>query len=94
LGGILLAFIAYWTRGIEKRTEGNEHEIKQLQTQITLMREQMLRDYMTKHEIEKFSNKVTESLDRMNDRLDYLIQPGPRRSGDRRDDAGYTHREG
>lgn len=94
LAGVLLAFIAYWTRGIEKRVESSEHELKQQQTQISLMREQMLRDYITKHEIEKMHISIKESMDRMNDRLDYIIQPGPRRQNDDRSSSGYTHREG
>jgi hypothetical protein len=94
LAGVLLAFIAYWTRGIEKRVENAEHELKQQQTQISLMREQMLRDYITKHEIEKMHISIKESMDRMNDRLDYIIQPGPRRQNDDRGSSGYTHREG
>lgn len=93
LAGVLLAFIAYWTRGIEKRVENCEHELKQQQTQITLLREQMLREYLTKHELEKMHISIKESMDRMNDRLDFIIQPGQRRHGDDRSSSGYTHRD-
>jgi hypothetical protein len=93
LAGVLLAFIAYWTRGIEKRVENTEHELKQQQTQITLLREQMLREYLTKHELEKMHISIKESMDRMNDRLDFIIQPGQRRHGDDRNSSGYTHRD-
>lgn len=92
LGGILLAFIAYWTRGIEKRVESLEHEQKQLQTQITLLREQMLRDYMTKHEIEKLTHEMKRATDGINARLDFLIRPGQRRHHDEPGDASYLER--
>lgn len=92
LGGILLAFIAYWTRGIEKRVEATEHEQKQLQTQITLLREQMLRDYMTKHEIEKLTHEMKRATDGINSRLDFLISPTHRRRHDEASDASYLDR--
>lgn len=92
LAGVLLAFIAYWTRGIEKRVENGEHELKQQATQISLLREQIIRDYHTKHEIEKMGVSVNNGIERLNRRLDMLVRPTHVRRQDEEHGDGWLDR--
>jgi hypothetical protein len=90
--GILLAFIAYYTRGIEKRVEMSEHEIKNINSQIGMIRESMYRDYHNKQEIEKHWEHVQASLQHISDRLDYMSRPSRTRESDDEGDTGHTRR--
>lgn len=91
--GILIAIIAYYTRGVEKRVELTEHEIKQLNSQIGLLREQIYRDYESKSEMNRRWDHIEESLQGIRSRLDYMSRPQHRRSDDV-DDGGADRRSG
>lgn len=90
--GILLAFIAYWTRGLEKRVELLEHENKNINSAIGMMRENMLREYHTKRDIEKHWESVDAKLEHIQTRLDYMSRPQHRRSDDKEEERGWLER--
>jgi hypothetical protein len=90
--GILLAFIAYYTRGIEKRVELAEHEFKNINSQIGMIRESMYRDYHNKQEIERHWEQVQASLEHISNRLDFMSRPALRRADDEENDNGHARR--
>lgn len=90
--GILLAFIAYWTRGLEKRVELLEHENKNVNSQIGMIREGMLRDYHTKRDTEKHWESVDTRLQHISDRLDFISRPQHRRSDDPPENKDWSRR--
>jgi len=91
--GVLLAFIAYYTRGIENRVKLTEYEIKQVNTSIGMIRESMYRDYHNKQDIEKHWEQVQDELHHIAGRLDYITQLQVR-SSDAPESSSHRNRRG
>jgi len=91
--GVLLAFIAYYTRGIENRVKLTEHEIKQVNTSIGMIRESMYRDYHNKQDVERHWEQVQTELRHISGRLDHITQVQIRGS-DSPDSTSHRNRRG
>lgn len=66
----------------DKRMALAEHEQRQLQSQISLLRELVFREYPNKVDTERHRDKIERALDTIHDRLNALGAPPARRSGD------------
>lgn len=89
--GVLIAIIAYYTRGVEKRVELLEHELKQVNSSIGMIREQIYRDYESKAETLRRWEHLEASLQAIRSRLDYMARPQHRRTDDE-DGEGASNR--
>jgi len=73
LFSLLAAYVQGLKSGVENRLKALEHETKQQQTQINLLREDMLRDHPTKEETTQHREHVEDELRYIRSRLDELF---------------------
>lgn len=69
---VLLALVAGYARGIEKRVSLIEFDNRQLQSQISGIREMVKGDYHPKSEVSELLREIKDSQDSLHRRMDYF----------------------
>ena len=71
---IILALVGWGVRTKDKQLESMDEEVKRLQVLLNRTREEIAKEYVTKSEVHTDINRVLDRLERLDTKLDRLME--------------------
>jgi len=71
---IILALVGWGVRTKDKQLEDMDEEVKRLQVLLNRTREEVAKEYVTKSEVHTDINRVLDRLERLDTKLDRLME--------------------
>lgn len=71
---IILALVGWGVRVKDKQLEDMDEEVKRLQVLLNRTREEIAKEYVTKSEVHTDINRVLDRLERLDTKLDRLME--------------------
>lgn len=75
---IILALVGWGVKERDKRNDNQGDEIQRLQVLLNRTREEIAKEYVTKVEVHADINRVLDRLDRLDVKLDRLVEQRPK----------------